>query len=780
MKRKKGSITVFLSLVLVLLFSFILTALEAARITGATAYVSMISQLAGDSFFASYYYPLFEEYGLFGVDAGYETAYLSEKNTEQDLLKYATCGLEQMKGGLFSFEDTAVSLQGYQTLLDKECFFKQVREQAILDGAMMAMTQLFDLEILSDIGNVGEVYQKQEEALQETNLVTQEILQLMELVDGVCMTEQGLSLDKKGRLQLKSSFIKQPISIGKEELSELYQNEEIFNTVKRGFFSPKIMATNIKQLIMEAEQLQGEIVIYDDKLMLYKETLLLIQKELLSAIEESRKEELFIEKQKIEEARKRVSQERDTTVEQLDLVLMDALEQYENLQQKMNAIEPLLSEALEILDRLEQKQTVARVAVESYEIFLMSKKKELSEELYEVFEKELTTMKQYLGMEEQGYYVPVMRQSLQTNQKLLQELSFSGFSNLNLTKIKEEMEAIETRIGEYTVEGLWFTYGEIVVAQETGYSVVEAVQELITKGLLSLVGVEEDTLSDRELKGQELPSQVRNNEYMTKNLLECMNSIVTLFQEKEIQELLKGVTETAVNTIALEVYMQQHFGNYIEPKPHSKLLYEREYLLFGKSKEQENLLYTVIYLVAFRTLFTMIEIIKTPQKMTQLQNGAMTIAGITGIPLLISITKYGLLLLWSVEEAIIETAALLQGKQLPLLKGSGGMLSFDEIFTFHQKVVKQKVKAIPMVENGIGYEEYLILLSLTRKLENKMYYVLDLIQENIRYRYRNNFRIRNVLTQIEFQTITKLKKKYNIGLFLEQAYQLNWKQSYCY
>ena len=123
MKREKGSITVFLSLVLVLLFSFILTALEAARITGATAYVSMVSQLAGDSFFASYYYPLFKEYGLFGVDAGYETAYLSEKNTEQDLLKYATCGLEQMKGGLFSFEDTAVSLQGHQTLLDKECFF---------------------------------------------------------------------------------------------------------------------------------------------------------------------------------------------------------------------------------------------------------------------------------------------------------------------------------------------------------------------------------------------------------------------------------------------------------------------------------------------------------------------------------------------------------------------------------------------------------------------------------------------------------------------------------
>ena len=54
MRKQKGSITVFLSLVLVLLFSFILTTLEAARITGATAYLSMISKISSDSFFAHY------------------------------------------------------------------------------------------------------------------------------------------------------------------------------------------------------------------------------------------------------------------------------------------------------------------------------------------------------------------------------------------------------------------------------------------------------------------------------------------------------------------------------------------------------------------------------------------------------------------------------------------------------------------------------------------------------------------------------------------------------
>ena len=130
MRKEKGSITVFLSFVLVLLFSFILTTLEATRITGAKAYVAMLSQMTGDSFLATYYYPLFKEYTLFGVDAGYGTTNVSEKEIEQRLLRHMTCGLEEMKGGLLSFEDTSVSLLEYKTMLSNqgEYFLKQVEQ----------------------------------------------------------------------------------------------------------------------------------------------------------------------------------------------------------------------------------------------------------------------------------------------------------------------------------------------------------------------------------------------------------------------------------------------------------------------------------------------------------------------------------------------------------------------------------------------------------------------------------------------------------------------------
>lgn len=782
MKKEKGSITVFLSLILVLLFSFLLTALETARITGAKAYISMISQLSGESLLAHYYSPLFEEYKLFGVDAGYETSYFSKEKITQQLSNDITFALDGMKGGLFSFEKPVVSLNEYNTMLSEEGkgFLEQVKEQAMLDGIVLGVTELFDIETLSDVGNVGEVYQKQEEALRETDMITQEILCLMELADGICMSEQGLSVDKEGKLQLKDAFIKQLVCMSEEELSEVYENEEIFETVQQGIFSPKQLAESIKQLMMEAIYLEQQIFYYDEEIKLCKENLSIVQQQLFFNLDIEEIKELLLKEEKLQEEKKRLSRERDFVVEQLDLVLMDASDQYDNLKQKLDKIEPLIAEALHILDVLEQKQIIARIVVEDYEKFLISKKEELSEELYGVFEQELNNMKLYVGMEEQGYYVPLMRQSLQKNQRLLQELSLSGFSYSDLEQIKQEMQEIEMRIEEYTVEGLWFTYGEIYVAQETGYSITETLEELLIEGLFSFVGIEKEDISDRKLTGQELPSQSGVTETIVKDLLECMDFIVTSIQEGKLQQLLKGITETTLNTIALELYFNQYFGCYMEEKEDSKLLYEREYLLFGKSQEQENLVYMILYLVAFRTLFTMIEIIKTPQKMIQLQNIATSIAGITGIPLLISTLKYMLLLLWSVEEAVIETSAILQGKKLSVVKGSGGMLSYQEIFSFHPKLVAQKVKLIPTIEKGAGYQDYLTLFSLTHSIKNKVYYAMDLIQENIRYKYRDSFRMRNVLIQVDFSTTAKLKKKYDTNLFSEQAYELNWKQSYSY
>lgn len=70
-KTAGGSITVFASLSLLLVASFLLVLLEAARVKGLEAYVSMQSINAMESVFSEYERELFDRYGIFLLDGGY-------------------------------------------------------------------------------------------------------------------------------------------------------------------------------------------------------------------------------------------------------------------------------------------------------------------------------------------------------------------------------------------------------------------------------------------------------------------------------------------------------------------------------------------------------------------------------------------------------------------------------------------------------------------------------------------------------------------------------------
>ena len=223
----------------------------------------------------------------------------------------------------------------------------------------------------------------------------------------------------------------------------------------------------------------------------------------------------------------------------------------------------------------------------------------------------------------------------------------------------------------------------------------------------------------------------------------------------------------------------KYFHCYGEETPFTKLNYEREYLLFGAKEDKENMFYMVLELVAIRTLFCMVMLLKNPEKMSILQSFSVGVAGFTGIPALAAVTKYSLLLLWSVEEAFVEVAALMQGKRVAVL-GSGGMISFGELFIFRKSLVRQKAGALSEVGIGAAYEDYLNLLSLLVPVRKKTYRAMDLIQENIRNRYLDSFRMRNVVTGICFGTKAELKEKFNFGIFLRTAYEQEWKEECSY
>lgn len=785
---KKGSITVYLSLILVLLFSFILTTLEAARIRGATAYASMITELAGDSALAAYYYPLFQNYRLFGIHTGDEKGRFSKSMLTEDLEKNITSGLEKTEGGLLRFQNTKVSLAEYETLLSdgEEEFLSQIRQQVLLDGFSLALTELFSEEQFEEAGATGEIIREQEAALDATATVTKELIRLMELVDGIRMRENGIYFDRYGNMEAKSAFIKQLIPLDGSDFCTMYDNEEVYTVTANRFFRADKAAEDVIELLDEVEYWEDKIVTSENRIERYENRLedledsLEKERDKLSEQEnpdETRLHELEEDIEDLEESLEREEDRLEGYENKKSSLLKKIKSEYKTLQNKLQAVEALLGEAMKVVERLEKKQKTASITVTAYELFLNAQKEKLSEELYQVFLKELDKMKLYAGLEESGFSVRTMKSSLIDNQELLQELSLSGFSERKLWQAESEMEAVVNRMAEYTLEGLWFPYGEIVVAETTLENVSGALGELLTSGVLSLVGISKEEQSACELDGKDLPSDGLEGEKLMEELLSCMKEVAELFRSGGMGEVLRTAGNSVLDGTALELYCMKYFHCFGEESPYTKLKYEREYLIFGAEKDKSNLLSAVLYLVAVRVLLSMVALLKQPEKMLQIENLAIGVAGLTGISVLGTVVKYSVLLLWSVEEALIEVSALLQGKQVPVV--GAGRISFEELFICGKKLITQKANMMP---DGIGaeYQDYLALLSLTKGIKKKVYRAMDLIQENIRYRYNDGFRIRNVVTKVSFQTDAELAMLFDTGVFPEQVYSFYFEEEVTY
>lgn len=82
MKKTKGSITVFVSMILMLVLSVIFCFLESARVSGLRAYAKMDAALTGDSLLAEYSKPLWENYKLLFLDGNYGTGQFQLENVE--------------------------------------------------------------------------------------------------------------------------------------------------------------------------------------------------------------------------------------------------------------------------------------------------------------------------------------------------------------------------------------------------------------------------------------------------------------------------------------------------------------------------------------------------------------------------------------------------------------------------------------------------------------------------------------------------------------------------
>lgn len=188
---EKGEVTAYLSLIFILLVSFVGGIMEAASVQMAKNYRRADMNRAIESVFAEYQKELLEEYGIFALEGSYESGSYSEETIKNRLDFYGAQGIRQ-----------SVSRIEFLTDHGAEAFCGQVEAY---------MKHKYGLNLLQDKIGMTDVWKQQEE--QAKDCEKDEIKQQKEL--------SGLLQENEGRLPAEENPIEHVEQLKKSSLLDL-------------------------------------------------------------------------------------------------------------------------------------------------------------------------------------------------------------------------------------------------------------------------------------------------------------------------------------------------------------------------------------------------------------------------------------------------------------------------------------------------------------------------------------------------------------------------------
>lgn len=259
----RGEITVFLSLLLIILMSLIFTVVESARATAERAYMEGIGNIGMYSLFGEYSRSFLDSYDLFGLYAGDSTGNLNMNALKSKLEEYMEYNTEPEKGiislqnfKMFTPELSESQIEKYMLITDfnGEPFRQQVVEYMKgalgVKGIESVLNKVKDVDTVDDAQNQYEWKEKSNEKElikleEEKNNTTDEIVEEKEESDKDVETELEAveeeienpldTIKEMKNMGILSLVLKEPQNISSKEI--VLSNQISSRTLHKGTFS---------------------------------------------------------------------------------------------------------------------------------------------------------------------------------------------------------------------------------------------------------------------------------------------------------------------------------------------------------------------------------------------------------------------------------------------------------------------------------------------------------------------------------------------------------------
>lgn len=746
MINNKGTASVFLIFIFVILVGAIGILLEGSRYKMFDTCFKELLDVSANSAMTEYYRPLYDDYHLFFL--AFAKGEDKEKYIKTRVDRYLSYGLDPVKEqsileksmynkALFIPETYDTQVTEVTTALEKDG--KAFEEEAVsyikyksvehLVGSLREAVQLTN-NLNSSTKAVAEKI-KCEELL---NRNSHDIMELMELIDGVSITD-------KGKVQIRSSFVKclVPGTITMNSLG--VNNKDLWIKLRK-------KCINVNQLLQQIGQDVDAI-----------ESLSSIRAELIEErIENTAKNE------ETEERLKELSEEIDNKLEHIHKSSTVFSKLVEESKKKTQ-------EAISIIQKISNNEKQVKKQIKKYEYELSQNEEEMEADLRDSLREDVNNLR---AITAKGMDTEDLVRILEENEKILASLwtlEGKGMANSwNQNMVEENLKLLQA----YNIDSIVFSYGN--VSNQDVENPLTKMKQLLGQSILELVIQREVDISEKKLGNvllQEQQEQTDKKKGLGEVLLglgEMKNvsqAIDVLGDGKEISiEAVNGL----VNKVLLLFYEEEHFRDFLSTESNEKqsLDYEMEYILQGCSSDKENLSRITEQMVLWKTIFNFMGILTDSQKKQLAKETAIAIAGITGIEPLIHVTETIILMVWAFDEALVDVAGLLMGKEcLVLKKGKDFVVRFSDLLVVNKKLIQSRASILKeKVRGGITYELVLSIMNLRMSDKVKRFRAMELINQNMIIRYSKDFTFDNCVYSFAINAKAEVRDKF---LFLQMG-----------
>lgn len=797
-KNIKGSITVFLTLLMLIVISLIMTTVEALRVHNMSAYAERALYSALDSVLAEFYYPLFKEYHVFGLDGGYGTNIIREDILEDKIFSYmqytfnpnedisvANHKIPMENFNLYELETKEVNINDIKTLMDYNggLFVNQgvqySKYRLAGDGveSLLENANIIDQSRLKDIAETEEIFKEKIKAEEGISNICKDIISLSKTIDGIDISPKGPKTNKDGSLQIKNYFVKK-ICVSESTISNPHpENEWITSSLQGEYLNPKrLMDKGISYLDLLLEnhnaRLEAEKT-YTNKTQIDQDEI-------------NDEDELKRLKKEIKNLKE--------LIKKYDAKEKELISNFNNFKSEVkrliNNTSTVIESAVKDVTMVIKNQTESTKLINNYKSVLKEKKDSVSEDFYTSLWNDYLEIEKYKDSKLQGnntYNFIGMKTTLENNKNIMKELKGELDFKVSSEKEswiegKEKLKEMKETFSNYSHEYLNLDYKDLRRKEEEP-KIFDGANSIIADGIMNLVIVDGNELSEKKLNDIDkaaLPSyQYKSKEDNSSNVLdnfEDLNAsnaiekfmgIIEGFSENlKSSNLLTSTGDMMVKELLCQKYYLDHFGTLqTETKVEmpTALEYEIEYILKGKDSDYDNLKALASDLLIFRMLMNTTSLMINSKSNRQAREIAVLLVGFTGIPVLVTITKTIILLVWGLAESFVDIATLLREKTVAIFKELKDFsIELKDLPFINKELIQKKVDKINNQESPLyhDYSDYLYILLLLKKSETKTYRALDMIQVNMQKNYEETFFISNCIYGIQVSSSFLMEDKF--------------------